>query len=289
MPAALPTSPRPSPPARAGGEGAEPLIEPLALLHGRAAAEAVAQGMAAWLAGGPAAFALGRVVGRGEILPVRDLPAEAVARIAAAPPAWAGFSPGRPLVMGVLNVTPDSFSDGGLHAATDRAIAGGRALAAAGADLIDVGGESTRPGAGPTPPNEERARVLPVIRALAAENLVVSADTRNAATMAAALDAGARIINDVSGLDPRSRRGRDGCRRAGVAVVLMHMRGEPATMMRLTRYDDVAADVTRELAAALAAAERAGSTARPSPSTRASALPRAPGRTRSCWRGCRCC
>jgi dihydropteroate synthase len=160
-------------------------------------------------------------------------------------------------VMGVINVTPDSFSDGGLHQATGRAIEGGRALAAAGADLIDVGGESTRPGAEATPPEVERARVLPVIRALVGDGIVVSVDSRNAATMAAALDAGARIVNDVSGLgyDPESLP-LVAARRC--PVVLMHMRGLPATMQRLTRYDDVAADVTRELGAALAAAEAAG-------------------------------
>jgi dihydropteroate synthase len=233
------------------------LIEPLALLHGRVAAEAVAAGRAAWLAGGPTAFALGRVISTGDIYPVRDLPENALARLAAAPPPWAGLPTGRPLLMGVINVTPDSFSDGGLHAATARAIAGGRALAAAGADLIDIGGESTRPGAAPTPPEIEQARVLPVILALAADGLILSADTRNAATMALALDAGARIVNDVSGLT------HDPAARATVAakespVVLMHMRGVPATMQRLTQYGDVAADVTRELAAALAAAEAAG-------------------------------
>jgi dihydropteroate synthase len=234
-----------------------PLIEPLGLLHGPAAAEAVAAGQAAWLAGGPAAFALGRVIGKPDILPVRDLPAEALARIAGAPPPWAGLPGGRALVMGVLNVTPDSFSDGGVHAATDRAIAAGVAMAAAGADLIDVGAESTRPGAAATPPEIERARLLPVVRALAAEGLVLSADTRNAATMAAALDAGARIVNDVSGLayDPQARA-TVAARRC--PVVLMHMRGLPATMQSLAQYRDVAAEVTGELAVSLAVAEAAG-------------------------------
>jgi dihydropteroate synthase len=188
---------------------------------------------------------------------VRDLPPDAVARLSAAPPSWAGLPTSRPLVMGVLNVTPDSFSDGGVHDAAERAIAGGRAMAAAGADLLDIGGESTRPGSHATPPEVECARILPVIRALAAEGIVLSVDTRNASTMAAALDAGARIVNDVSGLayDPAARA-TVAARRC--PVVLMHMRGLPATMQGLTQYGDIAADVTRELAARLTAAEAGG-------------------------------
>ncbi len=123
------------------------------------------------------------------------------------PPAhWAGFPLDRPLVMGILNVTPDSFSDGGKHAAAADAIEAGRAMLAAGVDIIDVGGESTRPNAALLPPAEEIARVRPVIEALAQDGAVISVDTRNAATMEAALKAGARIINDISGLkhDPRA-------------------------------------------------------------------------------------
>ena len=236
------------------------MIEPLGLLHGRAAAEAVAAGCAAWLAGGPAAFTLARLPQHGRIMPLRDLPAAhgpALARLSAAPPPWAGLPAGRPAVMGIINVTPDSFSDGGVHGGAAGAIAAGRAMAAAGADVIDVGGESTRPGAPAVPPAEERARVLPVIGALAADGIVVSADTRNAGTMAAALDAGARIINDVSALahDPAALKlvAARGC-----PVVLMHMRGAPATMQQCADYADAPWDVTRELAARLDAAERAG-------------------------------
>jgi dihydropteroate synthase len=159
--------------------------------------------------------------------------------------------------MGILNVTPDSFSDGGRHAATEVAIAAGRAMAAAGADIIDVGGESTRPGAAEAPPELEQARILPVIRALAEGRCTVSVDTRNAATMAAALDAGASIVNDVSGLahDPASAAlvaARD------CPVVLMHMRGTPATMASLARYGDVVAEVAAELSARVQAALAAG-------------------------------
>src|ERR1039458_760123 len=112
--------------------------------------------------------------------------------------AWAGLSLDRPRVMGVLNVTPDSFSDGGVHFDPDVAVRAGLAMAGAGADIIDVGGESTRPGAQPTLPAEEQARVLPVIRALVAAGVLVSIDTRHASTMRAALDAGAAVINDVT-------------------------------------------------------------------------------------------
>jgi dihydropteroate synthase len=170
---------------------------------------------------------------------------------------WAGLALDRPRVMGILNVTPDSFSDGGLHAEAAQAIAAGLAMAEAGADIIDVGGESTRPGSAFTPPALEQARILPVIAALSEAGLRISVDTRNAATMAAALDAGAAIINDVSGLadDPDAAPlvAARGC-----AVVLMHMRGTPATMNDLARYDDVAAEVRDELALRLAAAETAG-------------------------------
>jgi dihydropteroate synthase len=159
--------------------------------------------------------------------------------------------------MGVLNVTPDSFSDGGDFLDPEAAIAAGLAMAAAGADVIDVGGESTRPRSGPTSPTEERRRIVPVIHGLAAAGLRVSVDTRHAATMAAALDAGATIVNDVSALahDPLAAPlvAARGC-----AVVLMHMRGTPADMHAQARYDDVAADVTRELGERIEAAERAG-------------------------------
>ncbi|HTT81556.1 MAG TPA: dihydropteroate synthase [Stellaceae bacterium] len=159
--------------------------------------------------------------------------------------------------MGVLNVTPDSFSDGGVHFDHERAIAAGRAMAEAGADIIDVGGESTRPFSSPTQPAEERARIIPVIAALAGAGLVVSVDTRNAATMAAALDAGAQIINDVSALthDPAAAPlvADRGC-----PVVLMHMRGEPSTMMNFASYADVAAEVGAELTERIEAARHAG-------------------------------
>jgi dihydropteroate synthase len=174
-----------------------------------------------------------------------------------APKSWAGLALDRPLVMGILNVTPDSFSDGGKHAATDAAIEAGRAMLATGADIIDVGGESTRPNAGLVTPDEEIARVRPVIEALAREGAVISADTRHAATMAAALAAGARIINDVSGLkhDPRAAAL---VAQAACPVVLMHMRGTPQTMDAQTHYINLVEDVLAELTATRHAALEAG-------------------------------
>jgi dihydropteroate synthase len=159
--------------------------------------------------------------------------------------------------MGILNVTPDSFSDGGRHAGPQAAIEAGLRMAEQGADIVDVGGESTRPGAPTVPSEEEQARTIPVIRGLAQAGLCVSIDTRNAATMRAALDAGARIVNDVTALthDPDALPlvAARGC-----AVVLMHMRGTPATMNSLAHYSDVATEVAAELAGRLGAVRQAG-------------------------------
>jgi len=163
----------------------------------------------------------------------------------------------RIVVMGVLNVTPDSFSDGGRYLTLDDAVAHALQLRAQGADLIDVGGESTRPGAERVAADVEAARVLPVIKALAAEGVVVSVDTYRAAVAAAALDAGAAVINDVSGGlgDPdMARVARD----AGCPWVLMHWRGPSNVMRQLAEYDDVVADVRRELGARVDAAVAAG-------------------------------
>ena len=158
--------------------------------------------------------------------------------------------------MGVLNVTPDSFSDGG-RLDPKTAIARGLAMRDEGADIVDVGGESTRPGSTATPPDIECERVLPVIRTLAAAGILVSVDTRHAKTMAAALDAGASIVNDVSALthDPRAA-GLVATRRC--AVVLMHMRGTPGSMMDLARYGDVAGEVMAEIQTRVEFAETAG-------------------------------
>ncbi len=162
--------------------------------------------------------------------------------------------------MGVVNVTPDSFSDGGRFFDPERAIAHGLALAAGGAVLLDVGGESTRPGAEPVGEDEELRRVLPVVAGLAARlpaGVWISVDTSKAAVADAALAAGAAIINDVT-----AGRGDAGMfavvRRRGAGLALMHMRGEPRTMQRAPRYDDVVAEVGAFLAGRGAAARAAG-------------------------------
>ena len=158
---------------------------------------------------------------------------------------------GRALVMGVVNVTPDSFSDGGRWVTTELAVAHGRQLIAQGADLLDVGGESTRPGARRVDPAEEQNRVLPVIRELAAAGVAVSVDTIHAATAAAAIEAGAVIVNDVSGglADPAMA---GVLADAGVVYICQHWRGDPRTMDGLTDYGgDVLAGVEAELRARL--------------------------------------
>jgi dihydropteroate synthase len=152
----------------------------------------------------------------------------------------------RTLVMGVVNVTPDSFSDGGSYLATDAAVAHGLALVRDGADIVDVGGESTRPGAQRVTREEERRRVLPVVHALSHAGAVVSIDTMRAATAEAALGAGALIVNDVSGglADPSMAKV---VAHAQVPYVAMHWRGHSADMAERAVYDDVVADVVGEL------------------------------------------
>ena len=164
---------------------------------------------------------------------------------------------GRTLVMGVLNVTPDSFSDGGRFLEPGTAVAHGRALAADGADLVDVGGESTRPGATRPAEAEELARVLPVVRDLAAAGVAVSVDTMRAGVARAAVGAGAVLVNDVSGglADPAML---DTVAELGVPVVLMHWRGHSTVMGSLAVYDDVVTEVVDALAARVAAARSAG-------------------------------
>lgn len=160
-------------------------------------------------------------------------------------------------LMGVVNVTPDSFSDGGLYLDPEAAIAHGRELAAARAEILDVGGESTRPGAARVPAEEEMGRVVPVIRGLSDLDCQISIDTSKAVVAAAALDAGAGIVNDVTALrgDPEMA---GLCAERGATVVLMHMRGDPQTMQDDPRYDDVVGEVRAFLAERLQAATAAG-------------------------------
>lgn len=166
------------------------------------------------------------------------------------------FSKG-PYIMGIVNVTPDSFSDGGLYDRAQAAIEQGLRLAEEGADIIDIGGESTRPGAAAVSAQEEMDRVLPVIEGLKGCGKLISIDTRNAATMRGALAAGAGMINDVSALchDPDSL---NVAAAAQAPVCLMHMQGDPQSMQKDPQYDDVVKDVFDFLARRIAACEAAG-------------------------------
>jgi dihydropteroate synthase len=270
--------------------GAEPLtaladvapqhiwLRPAGLMSGVPAEAAIAAGLALPLAGAGLAFSLVEILGRRADDSVATAPAPLAAlrpwsargaaglaerigqqleRLTAPRPAWAGLSLARPLVMGIVNVTPDSFSDGGDFLAADQAIRHGRALLDEGADILDVGGESTRPGATPVAPEEELRRVEPVVRALAAAGAVVSIDTRHAQVMAAALAAGARIVNDVSAMagEPDSLRV---AARAQAPVVLMHMPGDPRTMQDNPRYKLASLDVLEYLAGRVEACLAAG-------------------------------
>jgi dihydropteroate synthase len=158
--------------------------------------------------------------------------------------------------MGVINVTPDSFSDGGDHLDPTAAITHGRELLAAGADVLDIGGESTRPGAAPVETGEEIARVVPVIEGLAADGIPLSIDTSKATVADAALAAGATIVNDVTALGDPAMAGI--VAEHGAGLVLMHMQGEPRTMQTDPTYEDVVDDVTSLLLARVAIAEEAG-------------------------------
>jgi dihydropteroate synthase len=240
---------------------------PRGLISGPAAARAVEAGVALPLAGGPLAFtaveAIERAAGEeGHRRPMalaaaRTFAPDQIDSIGKPRPHWAGFDLKRPLIMGVINVTPDSFSDGGDFAEASHAIDHARAMLAAGADIVDVGGESTRPGAQPVPPDEEAARALPVVRALAHAGAMVSIDTRHAAVMGEAVEAGASIINDVTALtgDPKSAHV---AARSGAAIVLMHMRGDPQTMQADPRYADVTCDLIDYFARRLAELETNG-------------------------------
>jgi|GEM_PF-12136 len=253
-------------------------LRPLGLLCGYAAREAVAAGLARRLAGADLAFTLVTALGLGfdrglasVTAPISELEdwlagpgarfaertQERLSRMSTPPRPWAGFALDRPLVMGVLNVTPDSFSDAGRWFDVERAIVHGRALVEAGADIIDVGGESTRPGAVELPPGEEIRRVEAVVRALVEGGAVVSIDTRHKAVMKCALAAGARIVNDVSALthDPGSLAYIARCE---MPVVLMHMRGEPLTMQHEPFYDSPLVEVLEYLEARIAECAAAG-------------------------------
>ena len=182
---------------------------------------------------------------------------EALDNLSAPRRPFAGLADKRPLIMGIVNVTPDSFSDGGRHATTAAAIRHGQALADAGADILDIGGESTRPGSDPVPEAEELRRVVPVIEGLKGCGAALSVDTMKAAVMTAATRAGATIINDVRALeaDPKAL---EAAAASGAWVVLMHCLGAPKTMQQAPHYEHVTLDLLDYLAGRIAACEAAG-------------------------------
>jgi dihydropteroate synthase len=230
-------------------------IRPLGLLYGAAADAARADGLALPLAGGQVAFTLAELVEgkagnvKRRLMPTHeltalkdaDLKARLERTISARPPLF-GLDWQRPRLMGVVNVTPDSFSDGGLYDTTEEAIAQAASLAAAGADIVDVGGESTRPGADTVEEEAELDRVVPVIEGIAGMDALISVDTRKASVARAAHEKGAKILNDVSALTFDA-----GCLKAaaetGLGVVLMHAKGDPKTMQQGPQYEDVALEV----------------------------------------------
>ncbi|MGI9413112.1 MAG: dihydropteroate synthase [Hyphomicrobiales bacterium] len=245
-------------------------LRPMALLDGPDAGQAVAAGRAGRLAAGTIAFTALEVIERRgaavhrEVRAYGDVRASAEAGFAdrleaieAVRPDLPGLELSSPAVMGVVNVTPDSFSDGGRFADAASAVAQGEALAAAGADLLDVGGESTRPGSDATTVDEELRRVLPVIEGLARSKVPTSIDTRKAPVMRAAVEAGAALVNDVTALghDPA---GVETVRARGVPVMLMHSAGDPKTMQDNPTYDDVVLDVYDALAGRVSACTGAG-------------------------------
>ncbi|MCA1336806.1 dihydropteroate synthase [Pseudooceanicola marinus] len=211
------------------------------------------------LTGGPLWFDRVEVLSRegARFAPVTELPEDWQRRLCRPRPALAGLSLDVPRVMGILNVTPDSFSDGGAHDAPDAAQAHARAMIAAGADMIDVGGESTRPGAAEVAVADEIARTAPVIEAIAPLGSPVSIDTRKAEVGRAAAQAGAALINDVSGFahDPALA---DVAATFGLPVCVMHMRATPADMHVDPHYDNALLEVYDELAARIDAVEAAG-------------------------------
>ncbi len=252
------------------------ILRPIGLLAGSTAREAIAAGRARQLAGGPLAFTAAEIFLRqgdeleivGSVLSAIEEWAVAEGGATAAAVAAqlsalalprssvAGLSMDRPRIMGVINVTPDSFYDGGRFPTTTTAVAHGRVLRDAGADILDIGGESTRPGSDSVTEQQEMDRVLPVIERLAADGALVSADTRRATVMRAACAAGARIINDVSALTEPGAM--SAVAETGVAVVLMHMQGAPRTMQDDPAYDHAPYEVLRFLADRIALCEAAG-------------------------------
>ncbi|WP_322892855.1 MULTISPECIES: dihydropteroate synthase [unclassified Yoonia] len=213
------------------------------------------------LAGGPCWFREVAIFERNMpsfIAPASDLPADILTRLTAPRAPVAGLNMDRPRIMGILNVTPDSFSDGGDHAGLDSAMAHARRMQVDGAEIIDIGGESTRPGAVTVPDSEEISRTSPVIAAIRAQSdIAISIDTRKAAVAQAAITAGASMVNDVAAFsyDPALAQVTA---QSGLPVCLMHAQGDPATMQDNPVYEDVLADVYDFLESSVQQAEAAG-------------------------------
>ncbi|MDZ4136715.1 MAG: dihydropteroate synthase, partial [Paracoccaceae bacterium] len=229
---------------------------PIAMLDAARPKEALS------LAGGWCWFDRAEVLERGRaprLIAANDVPAAARDALTAPRPALAGLAMDRPRLMGILNVTPDSFSDGGLFLNPAAALIQGRMMAGAGADIIDIGGESTRPGAVEVPEAEEVARTAPVIAALRAGGITtrISVDTRKAGVARAALAAGADLVNDVSAFSYDAALAGV-VAQSGAPVCLMHALGTPQTMQDDPWYDDVLLDVYDFLAERVALAEAAG-------------------------------
>lgn len=237
-------------------------FNPTGLLTGDAARRAVDAGAALALAGGPTAFSLVETLRpgadgiQGSIAATAEFPGD-LSALTAPRPAFAGIDLSGSVLMGVVNVTPDSFSDGGDYFDRGRAIDRALKLAEDGAAIVDIGGESTRPGADPVTVAEEIARVVPVIEAAVAARVTVSIDTRRAEVMEAAILAGAKIVNDITALteDPGALGIVAG---SDVAVILMHMQGTPETMQRAPEYRLAPFDIFHWLKARVAACVEAG-------------------------------
>lgn len=245
-------------------------LRPLGLISGGAAKRAIDAGEALPLAGGPLAFSAAeiiegapgsakrRCVSASALAGIEDASLKALLeRITAPRKPLAGLALDRPRIMGVVNVTPDSFSDGGLYDNTDVAVAHGASLVNEGASLLDIGGESTRPGADPVEAEAEAERILPVIEELRGVDAVISADTRKSALMRKAAESGAQMLNDIAALT------HDGdslsvAAETGLPVVLMHAQGDPKTMQDNPVYDDVVLEVYDFLSVRIAACEEAG-------------------------------
>ncbi|HXG78149.1 MAG TPA: dihydropteroate synthase [Methyloceanibacter sp.] len=245
-------------------------LRPVGLLYGAVAEAAVANSLALPLAGGPVAFAAAELIEgapgntRTRLFNASTLArskeanvAALLERVTAKRPPFAGLALDPPLLMGIVNVTPDSFSDGGLYDTTEEAIAHAAQLAGDGAAIVDIGGESTRPGADAVEEREEAARVLPVIEGLSGLSAVISIDTRKASLAREAAKRGAKILNDVSALtyDPDCL---PVAAETGMSLVLMHAKGEPKTMQDNPSYANVVLEVFDYLEARIEAAVAAG-------------------------------